>query len=151
MRKPVLLLALLVLATIVVSACGGDDDAVGDAAATEQTTTDEATTEAQVDGAPSSGSSAQLSADPNGILAYDATELTATPKNGSIEIDFTNASLASHDVRIEDASGKDVGGSEIISEGEQSVKLDLEPGEYTFFCSVGGHRQAGMEGKLTIE
>ena len=35
--------------------------------------------------------------------------------------------------------------------GTSTLKADLKPGEYTFYCSVPGHREGGMEGKLTVK
>ena len=66
-------------------------------------------------------------------------------------IDFTNPQPLTHDVAIEDSSGKTVGKTELIAEGSDSTVVDLKPGEYTFFCTVPGHREAGMEGTLTVK
>lgn len=88
-----------------------------------------------------------LAADP-AALAFDQTELTA--KAGKVTIDFTNPSATPHNVVIEE-DGKELAGFEPITEGEESVSADLKPGTYTFFCSVTGHRQAGMEGTLTVK
>jgi uncharacterized cupredoxin-like copper-binding protein len=30
------------------------------------------------------------------------------------------------------------------------LTLKLKPGRYVFYCSVPGHRQAGMEGTLNV-
>jgi plastocyanin len=89
----------------------------------------------------------QLAADTT-ALAYDTTSLSA--KAGKVTIDFDNPSAIEHDVSIE-ADGKEIAKSELVTEGETSVTAELETGTYTFFCSVPGHRQAGMEGTLTVK
>ncbi|MGE0067029.1 MAG: plastocyanin/azurin family copper-binding protein [Solirubrobacterales bacterium] len=98
-------------------------------------------------GAAGPGGTVELAADES-ALAYttDSLEVDA----GEVEIAFTNPSSIGHDVDVE-KDGEDLGGTEVISESEESVTLDLEPGEYTFFCSVPGHREAGMEGTLTVK
>ena len=41
---------------------------------------------------------------------------------------------------------------EITSAGETSTgKVDLQPGKYTFYCNITGHRAQGMEGTITVK
>lgn len=81
-------------------------------------------------------------------LAFNTTELTA--KAGKVTIDFKNPSAIPHNVVIEE-NGKELAGFEPIAEGEESETAELKPGTYTFYCAVPGHREAGMEGTLTVE
>jgi len=89
----------------------------------------------------------QLAAD-EAALAFDKTELDA--KAGKVTIDFDNPSAIEHNVVIE-ADGKELAGFEPITEGEEELSADLKPGTYTFFCSVPGHRESGMEGTLKVQ
>lgn len=98
-------------------------------------------------GAAGPGGTVELAADES-ALAYNTDSLEVDA--GEVEIAFTNPSSIGHDVDVE-KDGEDLGGTEVISESEESVTLDLEPGDYTFFCSVPGHREAGMEGTLTVK
>jgi plastocyanin len=81
-------------------------------------------------------------------LEYSTTKLSA--EAGKVTIDFKNPSALEHNVVIEQ-NGKELAGFEPIAEGEESESAELKPGTYTFYCSVPGHRQAGMEGTLTVK
>lgn len=93
------------------------------------------------------GATLKLSADPAQI-AFDTTTLSGKP--GKVTIDFDNPSAIEHNVAIE-KDGKQLAISETIVEGKTSATADLEPGAYTFLCTVPGHAEAGMEGTLTIK
>ncbi len=95
--------------------------------------------------AGSEATTLQIAADPDGALAYDQTALTAP--TGAITVEFTNEAALGHDFRIDEVGA----GTSVFAEGSESLTVELEPGEYTFFCSVPGHRDAGMEGKLIVE
>ena len=43
-------------------------------------------------------------------------------------LDFTNPQPLTHDVAIEDSSGKTIGKTELIAEGSDSATVDLKPG-----------------------
>jgi plastocyanin len=82
-------------------------------------------------------------------IAYDTKQLSA--KSGQVTIDFTNPSAVTHDVCLEDPSGQQVGCSSTISQSNTTLSEKLSSGKYTFFCSVDGHRLAGMEGTLSVK
>jgi uncharacterized cupredoxin-like copper-binding protein len=90
----------------------------------------------------------EIPADPGGALAY--TFASAQAKAGQLEIDSKNDSSIQHDIAVE-GNGVDEKGEVVSNGGVSQISADLQPGEYTFYCSVPGHREAGMEGKLTIE
>jgi plastocyanin len=90
----------------------------------------------------------KLAASANAI-AYDTKQLSA--KAGQVTIDFTNPSAVTHDVCLEDPSGQQVGCSSTISQSNTTLSENLSSGKYTFFCSVDGHRLAGMEGTLSVK
>ena len=97
---------------------------------------------------PAPGTPLQLAADLE-ALAFDQDQLVA--ESGELVIDFDNPSDIPHNVVIEGEDG-DLGGTPQISDDAATLRIDeIEPGEYTFYCSVLGHREAGMEGALTVE
>jgi plastocyanin len=147
MKKLLALLAVIALATFGLAACGGDDDDDdGGGDDTAAVTTEEETTGG---GGGGGGAAVDISSPAGSDLAYDQTDLTAMA--GSVTINYNNPQSLSHDVVIEDESGAELGKTELISEGETSTTVDLQPGTYTFFCDVPGHRQGGMEGTLTVQ
>jgi uncharacterized cupredoxin-like copper-binding protein len=51
---------------------------------------------------------------------------------------------------IVDSTGKIVGSTPTITAASRTLNLKLAKGAYTYYCGVPGHRQAGMQGTLTI-
>jgi plastocyanin len=92
-------------------------------------------------------SSLKLAANPEGQLSYDTKQLSA--KGGSVTITFSNASPLEHNVAVAEG-GRVLGTTPTFAGGSRKLTLTLKPGKYTFYCTVPGHRQGGMEGTLTV-
>lgn len=93
-------------------------------------------------------SSLKEEADPAGQLRYTTQNLSA--RAGTVTISFANASPLAHNLTI--AQGATVlGATPSFQGGTKTLTLKLAPGTYVFYCSVPGHRAAGMEGKLTVQ
>ena len=94
------------------------------------------------------GSSLKLSADPGGQLKFTVSSLSA--KSGKVTITMSNPAPVPHGIAVE-GNGVDKDGK-IVNQGAKStVSVTLKPGKYTFYCPVPGHRQAGMQGTLTVQ
>jgi plastocyanin len=133
----------LLLATALIAGCGDDDD--DESAATPEPTA-EATQEAG-GGGGGGGETVEVSSPADGSLEFDQAELTAPA--GEVTFNYSNPSQVPHAFEVEGNGVEEE--TETFTEGEDSITVQLEPGEYVFYCPVGSHRQAGMEGTLTVE
>jgi plastocyanin len=141
------------------SACGGSSKSSSTTsstpAATSATSTAAATGTTSTSASTSSaatGASSTLTdaADPSGALKF--TKSTLTAKAGTVTIDFTNSSPLAHNFTVQQGtSGPVVGATPTFMGGTKTLTLKLKAGTYTFYCSVPGHRAAGMQGTLTVQ
>jgi mono/diheme cytochrome c family protein len=69
---------------------------------------------------------------------------------GPLTIESVNEQPADHNIAV-DGGGVDEKGDIVANGGTSTVEVDLKAGAYSFYCSVPGHREGGMEGKLTIK
>lgn len=90
----------------------------------------------------------EIPADPSGALQYAFASASAPA--GPLKIISPNESSVPHDITVV-GNGVDEKGEVVQNGGVSEISVDLEKGEYTFFCSVPGHREGGMEGTLTVE
>ncbi len=97
----------------------------------------------------SNGGSAGSGGSTSAPVAVELTEfkiggdLTVAP-GGSLKV--TNAGSQTHDLTIDGG-----GATPQLNAGDSAdLLVDLAVGEYTVFCTIAGHREAGMEAKLTV-
>jgi plastocyanin len=97
-------------------------------------------------GGPSATTSLNLAASPTAI-AYATKQLSA--KAGTVTITFSNPAALEHNLTVAQGTTT-LGATPTFAGGSKTLTLNLKPGTYTYFCTVPGHRAAGMEGTLTV-
>ena len=156
-RTPRFTLVAIALA-LGISACGGSSgssssssSAAASSSASSTATSSPATSSTTAAPSSSSASSSlSIAADPSGALKFTKSSLTA--KAGTITISFTNNSPLAHNLTVQQGtSGPVLGATPTFMGGTKTLKLTLKAGTYTFYCSVPGHRAAGMQGTLTVQ
>jgi plastocyanin len=124
--------ALLLALTL--SACGGGSESNTASSTTSATGSSSAT-----------GGQAQTqkltATETNFKIALDSTDLTA----GTYDITVVNDGSATHDLAVEE-NGTTKATSDSLSPGQSTtLTVDLDAGEYVFYCAIDGHRAMGME------
>jgi plastocyanin len=137
-------IVVLALGLGALTACGGSGDA-----ATTASTSAAATTTAATASSPGSGGESQVQAitatEGNFSITLDREDLAP----GTYEITVLNKGRSTHDLAVE-KDGSTEATSDKLAPGESTtLTVDLDDGEYVFYCSVGNHRAMGME--ITVQ
>lgn len=134
---------LVLTGALLIAGCGGSSKSSSTSSSTPASSTPASTSK------PSLGATLSVAANAEGLLKFDTSSLTA--KAGSVSVSFTNQSSLSHNFTVESSSGAVIGHTATFAGGTRILPLNLKAGTYKFFCSVPGHRAAGMEGTLTVQ
>jgi plastocyanin len=123
-----LVAALLIVSSLLLAACGGGGDDGGETGGT-------ATSE--------DGGAATFTVDAKEFVFDPAT--LSVPADEEVTVEIVNGGTVEHDFTIDEASVK------IATPATETVSgsFTVAAGTYTFYCSVPGHRESGMEGTLT--
>lgn len=140
-RRFAALFAIGATVAIPVAGCGGgsDDNSSTSNAATQASTTG---------GAAATGA--------GGTVTLTATDfkfnpLDPTVKSGDVTFTMKNDGQTTHSLEIEDVNGQDQELEGDISPGQSgTLKVNLPPGKYEFYCPVGNHKEMGMEGEISV-
>ncbi|MGC4192780.1 MAG: cupredoxin domain-containing protein [Thermomicrobiales bacterium] len=93
---------------------------------------------------PASGSMIEIAAED---IKFDPKELTI-PADTEVQIKVTNKGVLQHDFHIDKLDIT----SKMLNAGDtDTVKVKAAAGTYDFWCTVPGHKEAGMVGKLTVK
>ena len=133
--------------SLLVSACGGDAKPTS------------AKFDAPAGGAAAASSAAALSMQD---IKYDKATLTGA-KGKALTISLTNSGALEHDFTIDKIDAKATADGKEAKSDKAAVhaavkpkgaaKLEITPnaaGTFEYYCTVAGHKEAGMKGTLTV-
>jgi plastocyanin len=161
------LISLLVVLVMLLAACGGNDNDAGssgediggnggDATEVEDAEGDDGAEEGEEgedgeegEGDEGAGAAQQITFAAGNELAYNPETATATVGTVNITLDNTGA-LEHNIVWVEEGDPENPFVYTAPGESASNTRDFDSPGEYQFYCSIPGHREAGMTGALTI-
>jgi uncharacterized cupredoxin-like copper-binding protein len=135
------LLAIGAAVAVPMVGCGGSSD--------DNSTSNAATQASTTGGAAATGA--------GGTVNLTATDFKFNPtdptvSSGDVTFDMKNDGQATHSLEIEDVNGQDKELEGDVSPGQSgTLKVNLPPGKYEFYCPIGNHKEMGMEGEITVK
>jgi len=145
-RRIAALSVIAVAVAVPIAGCGGGNDDNSTGADTGGAT--QASTAAGASGAGAGGGqTVDLTA-----ADYKFNPSDPTVKSGDVTFDLKNDGQTSHSLEIEDVNGQDQEIEGEVSPGQSgTLKVNLPPGKYEFYCPVANHKEMGMEGEITVK
>ncbi len=138
-------LSLLLLLMLTLAACGGGGDTGGSQAPADEAAPSESAGEEAADEAPAAEDVTVLGLD---TLKYEPAELTAAAGQ-TLNITLDNEGVLEHNITWEEGDVLLVAAPP--SESATASYTFDEAGTYNFYCSVLGHKEAGMVGSVTVQ
>jgi uncharacterized cupredoxin-like copper-binding protein len=139
-RRFAALFVIAVAVAVPIAGCGGGDD---NSTSAETAGSTQAST---ADGAAGGGQTVDMTA---ADFKFDPSDPTV--KSGDVTFNLTNDAQETHSLEIEDVNGQDQEIEGDVSPGQSgTLKVNLPPGKYEFYCPVGNHKEMGMEGEITV-
>jgi plastocyanin len=144
-------LAAAVLAVGVAAGCGGgssSSSSSGPPSTQEPATSTPATGGSSTGGSSTGGTVVEIDIAQSGFAFVKSK---ATAPAGKVTLKAMNPQSTPHNISIESDDGSvDQDGPNVSDGGVSQVTVTLQPGKYTYYCSVPGHEDAGMKGTLTV-
>ena len=143
-RRLAALFAMGAAVAVPIAGCGGSSNDNNSSADTS-----EATQASTSGGAAATG--------PGGSVDLTATDFKFNPsdptvKSGEVTFNEKNEGQVTHSLEIENVNGQDQELEGDVSPGQSgTLKVNLPPGKYEFYCPVDNHRDMGMEGEITVK
>ena len=82
----------------------------------------------------------------SGNVYFDPNKVDLPP--AIVTVELVNVEAGPHTLVIQGVKGFEL---QVTRSGDKdSLKVELQPGSHEFWCTIPGHRAAGMEGTFTV-
>jgi uncharacterized cupredoxin-like copper-binding protein len=145
MKVPLFAAAVGCCGVFAVAGCGGGGGSSSSSQASTPAKTPAAPAQKQTSTSSGGSKAATVSE-----TEFKLTPSTANVGSGAVTITAKNDGTTMHNLNVE-GKGMEKKTANLQPGSSASLKLNLKPGTYEMYCSIPGHKQAGMLGKVVVK